>query len=146
MHFFKKALTRISESLAVLNRKLKSDPESVDEAAKSKAFYMNFLNHILRECLLPGLLSDANFARRAASLELLLFFHQTFKDKQWKDVWFDDDIFNLMYTVVFDGYESNKQMAVSLLKQLPSINCKTQTVSNAFFASCHRASSLSVFG
>lgn len=133
VHFFKKALTRIGESLAVLKRKLRGDPEGVDEAAKSKTLYANFLNHILRECLLPGLLCDANFARRAASLELLLFFHQTFNEKYWKDVWYDDDIFNLMYTVVFDGYESNKQMAVNLLKQFPSINCKLQTVRNVSF-------------
>lgn len=157
VHLYKKAFTRISEGLAVLNRSIKNDAKhkkinenkkyckrcpmqlqydienitkaidsliithkEMNEVVKNKNLYINFLNHILRECLLPGLLNDANFARRSACLELLLFFHETFQEKDWKDMWFDDDIFNLKYAIIFDTYESNKQNAVKLYKLIAS--------------------------
>lgn len=92
--------------------------DATTEAIKNKNLYVNFLNQVLRECLLPGLLNDANFPRRSTCLELLLFFHETFKEKRWKDVWLDDDIFNLKYVIIFDSYESNKQLAVKLYKYI----------------------------
>lgn len=104
---------------------------SMNDATKNRSLYISFLKHIVRECLLPGLLNDANFARRSATLELLLFFHDTFNAENWKDLWFDEDIFNLKYTVIFDGYESNKQMAVNLLRRFAS--GKLQTVSKIIF-------------
>lgn len=89
----------------------------VSEALRSKTLYEYFLQHVLRECLLPGLLMDANYPRRSASLELLLFFHYIFPERRWQDIYFDEDMAYMKYNLIYDSYESNKEMFVTLMKQ-----------------------------
>lgn len=119
------SLPKSEENINYLNLEIDEEfkfelTADISEAIRNKALYEHFLTHMLRECLIPGLVTDANYPRRSAALELLLFFHQTFPEKQWKDLWFDEDINNLKYNIIFDSYESNKEMIVTLLKQFSS--------------------------
>lgn len=187
---YKKALTRIKEGLAVLNRKIKNfeaqhkilnsvnengsaqnngikndciteneqeiehlengsikdeleqlcleinqldlvtEEVSVCNDMHCREIYEYFLTHLLRECLVPGLIVDANYPRKSACLELLLFFQQTFPGKKWENVLFDEDISNLTYNIVFDSYDSNKEICVALLKNFSP--GKLQSVSTFF--------------
>lgn len=146
VHLYKKAFGRISEGMGVLTRTIQqeekaklemrcpiqlqynveymnkafnalaiADSESVG-VVRSKTIYVNFLYLILRESLLPGLLNDANYPRRSACLELLLFFHKIFREKLWIHWWFEEDLSNLKSVIIFDTYETNKQTAVELYK------------------------------
>lgn len=89
----------------------------LSEALRSKTLYEHFLTHVLRECLLPGLVADANYPRRSASMELLLFYQQTFTEKH--HLWFDEEMNHLKFNIIYDSYESHKEMIVTLLKRFP---------------------------
>lgn len=100
-----------------------------------REIYEYFLSHLLRECLVPGLIVDANYPRKSACLELLLFFQQSFPGKKWEHLWFDEDINNIVYNTVFDSYESNKEMCVALLKNFSP--GKLQSVSTYLSPNSH---------
>lgn len=119
----------LDKLLSLINLKFHSDDddEKVSSLIDSKNLCEQFLLYILRECLIFGLVIDANYARRSASLELLLFFQQTFPEKKWENLWFPEDMHNLKHIVINDSYESNKEMAVGLLKQFSAV--KLQFVS-----------------
>lgn len=155
INLFKKALVRIQEGWAVLDRTIRHlegkqikqtraksevveheeiDGDSIDElkeATKDKNRYVFFLGRLLQDCLLPGLQSDANYPRRSSCLELLSFFQRTFPDKRWEDMWSKNDTINLKNVIMFDSYESNKQMAVTVYKRLS--HDKLQLVCSFYF-------------
>lgn len=126
----------LEENIALLNLDAEEDFQSqltaeLSEAVRNKTIYEHFLTHVLRECLLPGLLADANYPRRSTSLELLLFYVQAFPENQ--QLCFSDDMNTLRYAVMNDSYESNKEMVVSLFKQfspsqLPFVSQSVKTV------------------
>ncbi|XP_008200323.2 tRNA (32-2'-O)-methyltransferase regulator THADA isoform X1 [Tribolium castaneum] len=76
--------------------------------------YDNFLRHLL-EILIINLSPDSNFSRRCISMQLLLLIRNFY---DWRNLFQADDIRNLKY-LILDGYESNKSLAVEILKSFP---------------------------
>lgn len=146
VNLIKKAFTRINDGMTVLSRAIQHEEKAKQEMncpiqlrynmdymnkmfdniteadketvgpARNKTIYVNYLSLILRECLQTGIMTDAEYGRRSACLELLVFFHEIFKEKLWVHWWFEDDLLLLKDIVIFDTYETNKQMALKVYK------------------------------
>lgn len=82
--------------------------------------YFYFVGTFVKECLVTGLFADANYPRRSAALELLLYYQQNFSNTCWKRVWHKEDIQHLKNIVIYDTYDSNKDMAIAILREISS--------------------------
>lgn len=132
---YKKALTRLKESLAVLTKhhtaicnKLKAETGNTDKAIVEelqlyKTHRMNykvFVETFFQEHLCCGFYSGYNFQRRATCLELIAFMinenciEQEDLDRNWKS----SDTMALL-NVLCDSHESNVTMAFNIIKKLP---------------------------
>ncbi|KAG5896481.1 hypothetical protein JTB14_005862 [Gonioctena quinquepunctata] len=129
--FYKKALVRynagfhvIVRNISFLNRRL----EIVEEAQEALNIltvyqelhhsYKCFLTKITK-LLISYLTFDSNYPRRATSLELLILIQSFLPSDEWLRCWSEDDVKNC-HSILFDGYENNKKMAVILLRNLPA--------------------------
>ncbi|XP_044262597.1 thyroid adenoma-associated protein homolog [Tribolium madens] len=79
--------------------------------------YGVFLRHLL-EILIINLSPDSNYSRRFISMELLLFIRNFY---DWRNLFQADDIENLKH-LILDGYESNKSLAVEILKSFEKLD------------------------
>lgn len=68
--------------------------------------------------IIGNLSSDSNFPRRNASLELLLVICEIIPRHEWIKYWTAEDVKN-SHNILFDTYECNKKMIVTLFKTLP---------------------------
>lgn len=129
---YKKLLARFQASNYVITRDitsltnlLKKEPhhqpskDKLQRCEHVKKYYRGFLVQFIN-VLLTNLCSDANYSRRALSLELLLLLHQVATETEWNRSFSNDHVLNLKY-LLHDSYESNKQMALEVLKTLPPV-------------------------
>lgn len=85
-------------------------------------FYFDFLVE-LQELCLDNLFEGANFTRRNLSLRLLFYIveavHEHFKEKS-ADLWKTKQKFDVMMNVLNDSFEANKEMAIEIMKSIPT--------------------------
>lgn len=128
--YFKKALARfnagfhvIERNVNVLMKKLEVTQEKKEAYAllqlyqELKNSYKYFLKRFTQQ-LIANLTFDSNFPRRATTLEILVAIQTIMPEEDWLVCWTEDDVKNC-HSILFDSYESNKKMAVMLLKHLP---------------------------
>ncbi|KAJ8945809.1 hypothetical protein NQ314_009031 [Rhamnusium bicolor] len=128
--YYKKALARynagfyvIIRNIAFLTKKLEIVEEKQEAQRILRVYqelrnsYKSFMQKFAKQ-LISNLTFDANYYRKSTSLDLLIAVHKVLPPGEWLSCWTDDDIKNC-HNVLFDSYETNKKMAVILLKHLP---------------------------
>ncbi|KAJ8947048.1 hypothetical protein NQ318_019941 [Aromia moschata] len=128
--YYKKALTRynagfyvIVRNVAYLGKRLETmqDRQDVVRAHKFyqglKGAYKAFIQKFTKQ-LIANLTFDSNYWRRATTLELLLTVDRFMSMEEWHACWTEDDVKNC-HGMLFDCFETNKKMALQLLKNLP---------------------------
>ncbi|XP_076259481.1 thyroid adenoma-associated protein homolog isoform X2 [Rhynchophorus ferrugineus] len=128
--YYKKILTRYDAGYKVIERNItnmtKAIEINIDEKDHKKFLslyqelkksYRRFICNLTR-IFIGNLSYDSNYPRRATSLELLLVIQNILTPEEWKNCWNEDDVKN-SHNILFDSYESNKEMIVKLLKTLP---------------------------
>lgn len=129
--YYKKALARFSAGRHVILRNittLSKDLETATDRRETVAIlrvfrelknsYKLFLHKITRQ-LVSYLTFDSSYYRRCTSLELLITVQSLMTKDEWLSCWSEEDVKNC-HGILFDGYESNKKMAVILLQTLPA--------------------------
>ncbi|XP_066137388.1 uncharacterized protein THADA isoform X2 [Euwallacea fornicatus] len=141
--YYKKVLTRYDAGFKVIHRNINNLTKCLDAKCTNKEqkkflilyqelkkSYRRFICNFTR-ILIGNLSYDSNFPRRATSLELLLVIRDILSSDEWKSCWNEDDV-KSSHNILFDTYESNKKMAVKLLKTLPPDYLGFTTVSFTF--------------
>lgn len=129
--YFKKALIRVNagthvidRNINVMTKRIEVTPERKEAYAlhlvyqELKHSYEYFLRRFTQQ-LIGNLTFDSNYPRRATTLEILITIQSFMPKEDWLACWTDDDVKNC-HSILFDGYETNKKMAVMLLKHLPA--------------------------
>lgn len=134
--YFKKALTRIKEGLAVLTRhsttlcnRIKaggSDAskkgllEELQMYKKQEVNYKVFMENLFEEYLCAGIQEGANFPRRATCLDLILFMltENCIEIEELEKNWKPTDTMSIL-NILIDSYESNISTAFQIIKILP---------------------------
>ncbi|XP_023011741.2 thyroid adenoma-associated protein homolog [Leptinotarsa decemlineata] len=129
--YYKKALARfnagfnvIVRNISYLKKKLELPEdirrETISIFAVYQELYSSYKSFIKKftKLLISFLTIDSNYPRRALSMELLILIHSFLPLDEWLLCWTEEDVKNC-HSILFDGYESNKKMAVILLKDLP---------------------------
>lgn len=127
---YKKAMTRYSTGYYVIMRNISyltkriemvEDPQEPIRIQRVyqelNVSYRCFIRKFTK-LLISYLTFDSNYFRRSASLDLLISIQKFLHNDQWQSCWSEDDVKNC-HNILFDSYESNKKMAVTLLKNLP---------------------------
>ncbi|XP_048524151.1 uncharacterized protein LOC109543125 isoform X1 [Dendroctonus ponderosae] len=133
--FYKKILVRFDAGIKVIERNIANvtkyitmfGKNNTPQSKKSKTVlvfyselkkkYRRFIDNLMK-FLIGNLSSDSNFPRRNNSLELLLVICNIIPHQEWITYWTADDVKN-SHNILFDTYESNKRMIVTLFKTLP---------------------------
>ncbi|CAH1983277.1 unnamed protein product [Acanthoscelides obtectus] len=123
---YKKALTRYSAGMHAVvkdiemwsRRQIKQGPTVLEQIYTDiKTSYGSFIVKFTKQ-LIKYLTFDANYPRRATSLELLLVLKDMVAKEEWMSYWTEEDVKNC-HCILYDGYESNKKMALEILITLP---------------------------
>lgn len=112
---YKNALLRYDASYNVIMRNLKKVTDN-EEYKIIVDYYNNFIKSFAK-LLISNLTVDANYSRRSASLELISIVVPYLKE-HWIHCWRKEDVLNCQ-NILYDSYESNKKMALSILLKLP---------------------------
>lgn len=121
--FYIKALDRFNAGLQVIEKNIEifnkkgNITEDLEGYVQLRNSYKMFIKNFTEQ-LISYLSIDSNYPRRVVSLHLLVNIQKMLKNEEWLDCWTKDDVKNCQ-NILFDGYENNKKMAVTLLKYLP---------------------------
>nr|CAH7713689.1 unnamed protein product [Callosobruchus chinensis] len=123
---YKKALARFWSGMHAINRDIEMCSKRMNKDGSTilqristdfKAAYDSFLASFTKQ-MIGFLTFDSNFARRNTCLELLLVVKDMVAEADWLSYWTIENVKNC-HSILFDGYEINKKLAVALLKTLP---------------------------
>lgn len=124
---FKKALDRFNAGLKVIEKNIATINSKINAVEGNKLIlrlyielhksYKMFLRNLTKQ-LISYLSYDSNYPRRVITLNLLVNINGFMVHDEWLNCWTSFDV-KCCYNILFDGYESNKKLALRLLENLP---------------------------
>lgn len=131
-NLYRKAMTRIDIGIKIIQKNIDSlNKRILLPENKTKAIsllqlyednhnsYSNFIKKFTKQ-LISYLSFDSNYLRRLITLDLLLITKNIMLSAEWSECWTEGDVQNC-HSILFDSYENNRNMAVTLLKSVPSL-------------------------